>query len=273
MEARGYKGDTMVLKETRETTGAPAALAMYTDRQTFSADGEDVAMFAVEVRDTRGRIVPVTDNLVTFKVIGAGKLIGTGNGDPTNQESDKGTSRKAFSGMCMAIVQSAKHGESITVQATSPGLAPAQASVWTTPVTLRPQVAAWEREAPRGEGITGLWRPTPDGAMQLFTLEQNADQLSGSVEGPGAMAPITNGKIDGTSVSFRAGTFTYSGSISGSQLELTRTPNFPPRREPANETGPNVPVIGPAPDGSDPSRSPLFRLPGPMTVVLRRVGR
>ncbi len=67
-------------------------------------------MFAVEVQDAQGRIVPITDNLVTFKVSGAGKLIGVGNGDPTDQEPDKGTSRKAFSGYCMAIVQSSKTG-------------------------------------------------------------------------------------------------------------------------------------------------------------------
>ena len=48
------------------------------------------------------------DNEVTFRVTGPGKLIGVGNGDPTNQESDKGTARKAFSGRCMAIVQSTK---------------------------------------------------------------------------------------------------------------------------------------------------------------------
>ena len=63
-------------------------------------------MFAVEVQDAQGRIVPITDNEVTFKVTGAGKLIGIGNGDPTDQESDKGTSRKAFCGLCMGIVQS-----------------------------------------------------------------------------------------------------------------------------------------------------------------------
>ncbi len=76
--------------------------------------------------DAQGRVVPITDNEVTFKVTGAGKLIGVGNGDPTDQESDKGTSRKAFSGFCMAIVQSTKTAGSITVEATSPGLTSAQ---------------------------------------------------------------------------------------------------------------------------------------------------
>jgi beta-galactosidase len=42
-------------------------------------------MFAVEVQDAQGRVLPITDNEVTFRVSGQGKLIGTGNGDPTNQ--------------------------------------------------------------------------------------------------------------------------------------------------------------------------------------------
>ena len=92
IEARGYKGDKVVMTAKRETTGPAAKLVMTADRQEISADGEDVAMFAVEVQDAQGRVVPITDNEVTFKVSGAGKLIGTGNGDPTNQDEILATS-------------------------------------------------------------------------------------------------------------------------------------------------------------------------------------
>ena len=57
----------------RETTSAAAKLVMKADRQEVSADGEDVAMFAVEVQDAQGRVVPITDNVVNFRVSGAGK--------------------------------------------------------------------------------------------------------------------------------------------------------------------------------------------------------
>ena len=50
----------------RETTGPAAKLVMHADRNEVSADGEDVAMFAVEVQDAQGRVVPITDNEVTF---------------------------------------------------------------------------------------------------------------------------------------------------------------------------------------------------------------
>jgi len=282
IEARGYKGDKLVLTAKRETTGAAAALAISPDRSEISADGEDVAMFAVEVRDAQGRVVPITDNEVTFNVTGAGKLVGVGNGDPTDQESDKGSSRKAFSGLCMAIVQSTKNAGSITVEATSPGLTSARATVAATQVTLRPQIALWEREVPEGAGATGLWRPTQEGSTQVFIFSQDGNNLTGRAEGLGAgwaggfdaPVPITDGKVDGTHISFKVGRDTYSGKLTGETITLERAMNLGPRPQ-RTETQPEgpKPAIGPPPDGSDPSRSPLFRFPTSMQIVLHRAKR
>ena len=267
---------------------------MSADRMEISADGEDVAMFAVEVHDAQGRVVPITENEVTFRVTGEGKLIGTGNGDPTNQEPDKGTSRKAFCGLCMAVVQSTKAGGSITVEATSPELTPASVTITAKPATLRPQVAVWEREVLAGAGITGLWRPVPGagGASSrfaalagddstLYTLRQNGANLEGTVEGAGggffggndAGAPIEEGKVDGSNVSFKVGTSSYSGTLKDDRIELQRTTD--PRMQmphPAEPEGPR-PAIGPPPDGSDPSRNPNMRLPPTIPLVLHRVQR
>ena len=109
IEAYGYKGGKQVMIEKRETTGAAAQLAMTVDRKEILADGEDVAMFAVEVKDSKGRFIPMADNELSFRISGSGKLIGVGNGDPTSHESDIGSVRKAFSGMCMAIIKSTKN--------------------------------------------------------------------------------------------------------------------------------------------------------------------
>ena len=291
IEARGFKADKLVMTAKRETTGPATKLMMSADRQNVFADGEDVAMFAVEVHDAQGRVVPVTDNEVTFRVSGAGKLIGTGNGDPTNQEPDKGTSRKAFSGLCMALVQSIKTAGSITVEATSPGLEPASVTIEAKPATLRPQVAAWEREVPSGAGITGLWRPIPGAGGRfaslagddstLYTLRQNGANLEGVVEGAGggifggndAGAPIEEGKVNGNSVSFKVGASGYTGTVEDDRIELKRTTDprlqMPHTEEPA---GPR-PAIGPPPDGSDPSRNPSLRLPPTIPLVLHRVQR
>jgi beta-galactosidase len=294
IEARGSKGGQVVMTTKRETTTAAAKLVMKADRQELRADGEDVAMFTVEVQDAQGRVLPITDNVVKFQVAGAGKLIGVGNGDPTDHESDRGTVRKAFCGYCMALVQSANAPGVIAVKAESAGLTSATVTIAANEVMLRPQVAPWHREVPLGPGITGLWRPIAgssgatglmaflvgDGAT-VFTLRQQGSTLTGSVEGASggffggsdAGIPITDGKVEGNNVSFKAGNNRYSGTLERDQLELQRAVETGfPISQPAEPTGPR-PAVGPPPDGSDPSRSPNMRFPTSIPVVLHRVER
>jgi len=295
IEARGFKDGKLAMTTKRETTGAAAKLVMTADRREVSADGEDVAFFAVEVQDAQGRVLPTTDNLVTFKVSGNGKLVGVGNGDPTDQEPDKGASRKAFGGLCMGIVQTAKTAGTITVEAASPGLDSASVTISSKSVKLRPQAPVWERKVPEGAGITGLWRPAPgapgatgimaflvgDGTT-VFTLHQDGSSLTGNAEGLGggffggsdAGIPIEEGKVDGQTVFFKVGNSTFSGTLKGDQLELTRTIDFSRwlSRMPKEPTGPR-PAIGPPPDGTDPSFNIPTRIPSGIPVVLRRVQR
>jgi beta-galactosidase len=234
------------------------------------------------------------DNEVTFRVSGEGRLIGTGNGDPTNQEPDKGASRKAFSGFCMALVQSLKTAGSITVEASSPGLDAASVTIAAKSVALRPQVDVWQRQVPEGEGITGLWRPEPaagiSGAMSffvgdstmVFALRQNGSELAGNVEGNaggffgGNDAPIeiTDGKVDGNSVSFKVGNSTYAGKLNGDRIELERSMDLRFLAVTESNKPKDGLAIGPPPDGSDPSRGAALRLPAHgIPVVLRRAQR
>jgi beta-galactosidase len=298
IEARGYKDGRQVITAKRETTGPAAKLILRPDRQEIAADGEDVAMLVVEVQDAQGRVVPVTDNEVTFNVTGPGKVIGVGNGDPTSHESDIGTSRKAFSGLCMAIVQSTKLAGTITVEATSIGLEGATATITSKVTKLRPQVAVWERGVPSGEGITGLWRPamTPGatapgdplslaggGGDMIFTLRQNGNAITGEVEAAGGGffgspgGVVEAGRIDGANVSFKAGNSTYSGTVNGDRIELKRTTapfRLPGMAPPQQPTG-SRPAVGPPPDGTDPSFGAGFGGPGQgaAPLVLRRVKR
>jgi beta-galactosidase len=297
VEARGYKDGKQVMTARRDTTGPAAKLAITVDRAEIAADGEDVAMFGVEVHDAQGRLVPVTENEVRFRVTGAGKVIGVGNGDPTSHESDVATSRKAFSGMCMAIVQSAKSPGSIQVEATSSGLAPATATITAKVVRLRPQVAAWERPVPKGSGVTGLWRPGRSaggggladamfgGGDMVFTFRQEGNAITGSVEAPsgffgdGGAGEIKDGRIDGDNLSFRAGSTTYTGKVGGEQIELQR--KIPPlfeRKESgegaSSPAGAPRPAIGPPPDGTDPSFGGMdFGNMGPPPLILHRATR
>ena len=297
LEARGYRGGSQVLTATRESTGPAARLVMTADREDLAADGEDCATLAVAVCDAQGRVVPAADSEVRFEVSGAGKVIGVGNGDPTSHESDKGASRRAFSGLCAAIVQSTKSAGPITVSATSPGLQPADLTIATRAIRLRAQVPAWERVAPAGAGVTGLWRPVaaagqPEsgpfggGIHMVFTFHQDGSSLAGTVEGGGGWfggggaspVPIEAGHVDGTKVTFKAAGNMYSGTIDGNEMKLERRMDLSARREfarPAPATpAEGRPAIGPAPDGTDPSLGDwAAQLMAPQPVTLRRATR
>ncbi len=123
LSAKGYNDEGKVIAETKvETTSAPAAIALEPDRTILKADGTDISLVTVKIVDAQGRTVPVANNPVTFKVTGAGHLLGLGNGDPACHEPDKGNQRSAFNGLCLAIVQSSRTPGAITIQADSPGL-------------------------------------------------------------------------------------------------------------------------------------------------------
>jgi beta-galactosidase len=284
LEARGLRGGRRVLAVRRETTGPAVKLVLRPDRQELNADGEDVAMFAVEAVDSQGRSAPLADNEVTFRVTGPAKLIGVGNGDPTCHESDKGDKRRLFCGLAMGLVQVAKEAGSVTVEVTSPGLASASASIKTNPVKLRPAVPVWMRQNPKGQGITGLWRQLaiamPAGATlggfgrgagqeAVFTFRQDGATLTGTAEGVGGDQPVflEDGKVDGGAISFKVAGVQYKGTVGASEIELERSGGFggfgggrnsePPAGEivPLGATaGQAPPAIGPPPPGSDPSR-------------------
>ena len=190
----------------------------------------------------------------------------------------------------MALVQSAKTAGIITVEATSPGLTPATATVSCKPIELRPQVDVWERSIPRGVGITGLWRPLPEagpaimamflGSPRVFTLTQDGGTLTGTVEGPGGFfggddrpVPIVDGIVEGDRVAFKSGTNAFEGRINGDQIELQRSIKLPFERPNPKKEAPNRPAIGPAPDGSDPSIDFSGMFGSSMPVVLKRAER
>ena len=129
IEARGFRSGELVLSRRRETAGPAARIALRSDRAAMRADGRDVCVLAVEVVDAAGRAVPTADNEVTFGLDGAARLIGVGNGDPTSHESDKANRRRAFNGACMAIVQAGRRVGAVRIEASSPGLASAVATI------------------------------------------------------------------------------------------------------------------------------------------------
>ncbi len=111
-----------MLTEEVRTAGKPARIVLTPDRGRIKADGSDLSFVTVKVVDENGTLVPSADNLVKFQLDGDGTIAGVDNGSQTSHEPFKADYRKAFHGMCLAIVRSKAKAGRITLRATSDGL-------------------------------------------------------------------------------------------------------------------------------------------------------
>lgn len=131
LKAVATRGGSVVSTVEVATTGEPAAIVLSADRMTLSADRRDVAHIVVEIQDAQGRAVPTAENEITFEVQGEATLIGVDNGNPESHEDYKANRRKAFNGLCLAIVRSTAKAGEIKINASSPALHLASLAIMT----------------------------------------------------------------------------------------------------------------------------------------------
>ena len=66
--------------------------------------------------------MPSADNDIAFQIEGPGRLIGVDNGNPASHEPFQAPHRKAFNGLCLAIVQATTVPGEMRVTASSAAL-------------------------------------------------------------------------------------------------------------------------------------------------------
>lgn len=131
LKAVGYDSSGRVLDSTqRRTAGHPSALLIALEPAPKFADGEGIVVANVSVVDAVGNPCPLADNEVTFALSGNAELLGLGNGNPLSHEADKGSrSRRAYHGLCQAIIQGLAKGFTGELRVTAPGLQSATVTV------------------------------------------------------------------------------------------------------------------------------------------------
>jgi beta-galactosidase len=122
-----YKGGREWARAERRTVGQAKGLSVSADRTDIRGDGYDLSFVTVAVVDGNGDTVPRADNAITFSVEGPGMIVSTDNGNPADFTVFPSPTRKAFSGLALAVVR-AKKGASgqITVTASASGLGAAK---------------------------------------------------------------------------------------------------------------------------------------------------
>lgn len=115
----GYKGGKAILEEEINTAGKPYKINLSVDRSEIAANGVDLAYVTVRIEDKNGNLCPMADNLVQFELDGVGEIAGVDNGNAATTEPFQANHRKAFSGMCLAIIKSTENSGEITLSAKS----------------------------------------------------------------------------------------------------------------------------------------------------------
>jgi beta-galactosidase len=130
LTAVAFRDGEEVTRDSMRTAGTPARIRLLADRSSISADGDDLAFITVRVEDQDGNLCPVADNLLSFRVAGAGRIAAVDNGNAATIEPFQAEQRQAFNGLALLIVRSsANHAGKIDIAASGDGLAGAHLEV------------------------------------------------------------------------------------------------------------------------------------------------
>ena len=114
--------------QTREirTAGKAAKIQLIADRTAIAADGKDLAYITVRVLDEAGNLVPDATHLINFDVAGSATIAGVDNGYQASLEPFKASYRRAYNGLCLAILQATETSGTVRLRAVSEGLQSAE---------------------------------------------------------------------------------------------------------------------------------------------------
>lgn len=112
----------IIATDVRESFGDAKKISLIPDKDQLIANGEDLIFVEVNVEDENGHRVENANNRVFVQVSGAGRLLGLDNGDSTDYDPYKGTSRRLFSGKLMAIIGATLEAGNIQLEVSSIGL-------------------------------------------------------------------------------------------------------------------------------------------------------
>jgi beta-galactosidase len=126
LRAEGFKNGKVVKADSVQTAGPAARIELIPDRKVIRADGADISFVTVKVTDAKGILVPDAEQLIHFETSGEGKIEGVDNGNSISLEPHKADHRKAFHGMCLAIIQSTGGKGNIKLTASASGLTNAE---------------------------------------------------------------------------------------------------------------------------------------------------
>ena len=112
----------VIATDVRRSFGDAKNICLKLDKENLTANGTDILFVEISMKDEHGNSVENASNRVNVHVSGAGRLVGLDNGDSTDYDQYKGTSRRLFSGKLMAMISSKLEPGEIMLEVSSKGL-------------------------------------------------------------------------------------------------------------------------------------------------------
>lgn len=135
-------------RDTVCSFGDTAEIRLTPENTQFKANGTDLAFIDIDAYDFDGNFVANANNRVFVEVSGAGRLIGLDNGDSTDYDEYKGTSRRLFSGKLLAIIAASDKAGEVEIKVSSKGLPDAHITLTALPSEVPAGVSCIESNKP-----------------------------------------------------------------------------------------------------------------------------
>ena len=123
IKAVGMNGGKIAANYEVRTAGKPAGINLSAHKNTIANAWDDVVFLNVAVVDANGTLVPDATHLISFRVEGPGVIVAVDSADINSHEPYQAAERRTFQGLCQALIKANRSAGTITVTASSPGLA------------------------------------------------------------------------------------------------------------------------------------------------------
>ena len=122
LRAVGMNRGKLIANYELHTAGTASSLRLMLDKNSIANSWNDVVFVNLLVVDEQGTVVPDADNLINFKVHGAGFVAAVDSANSNSHEPYQANQRQAFQGMCLALIKAKAAKGTIKVTASSPSL-------------------------------------------------------------------------------------------------------------------------------------------------------
>ena len=122
--AVGFDKNGNEIKAEKKSFKESASIFLSADKNKIFADGKDLLAVEISALDANGTPVENARNRINLTVEGA-RLAGFDNGDSSDYDQYKTSSRQLFSGKAVALIAAPVKSGKIKISAASPGLKPA----------------------------------------------------------------------------------------------------------------------------------------------------